>query len=85
MSRLKYIKHPTLGIVIFEGHVGHNDMASLLGPEKPTSAGFVSITDPEAIRVYGKSNSLKLLATASDLERLKRIVVGLGYDRNESE
>lgn len=75
MSRLKYVNFEHVGIVIFEEHVDHGEMAQRIGA-KPVSAGFVSLplvdSDGNEAACFGESVSLGLASMEADTALLRR-------------
>lgn len=69
---MKYIHCPNLGIVIFEGHVMHADMAARLGCHQPLSAGFVRADG--RLECYGESVSLDVTSAKGDTLRLNAFI-----------
>lgn len=65
---MKYILHSDLGLVLFEDHNRHDEIAALLGGE-PISAGFVRQKNA-GVECYGESLSLNLKASDRDTQRL---------------
>jgi len=77
MTDLKYINFDTIGIVIFETHVDHAQMARAMG-YIPLSAGFVHI-DQSGSRCYGKSISLNLESWPKDSVLLNKRIGSHGF------
>ena len=65
---MKYIRFKQLGLVIFEDSVQHANIASMLHPFEPISAGFVHLTLGVC---YGDSMSLNLQALPEDTTILR--------------
>lgn len=79
MASMKYIRHTDLGMVIFEPHIEHLQMAlKLPGPiqEKITGAGFVNVFNSDLIGCSGESVSLRIKSTPSDNEHIKHLFRG---------
>ena len=76
LFQMKYIRHKTLGFVLFEPSVRHDDVAATLGGrDQIVSAGFVFAPAAD-LRCLGHSSSLQLAAAPNDEHDLRtRMIV----------
>ena len=75
--KMKYIRHKKLGFVLFEGSVGHDEVArSLGGREQVMSAGFV-FAPGVVLKCLGHSSSLDLSSGPSDESDLVSRMAGV--------
>lgn len=65
---MKYILHSDFGLILFEDHILHKDMANWFG-NRAVSAGFVRQANA-GLECYGESQSLNLKASDRDTQRL---------------
>jgi hypothetical protein len=70
---MKYIRHETLGLIVFECRHNHKDIARLLKMQQPEilSAGFVDAAKPEDVYCMGGSQGLGTRASAQDTKILQ--------------
>jgi hypothetical protein len=70
---MKYIRHETLGLIVFECRHLHKDIARLLEMQKSQimSAGFVDAAKPEDVFCMGGSHGLGKRASAEDTKILQ--------------
>jgi len=70
---MKYIRHETLGLIVFECIHKHADIAEKLGATKDQilSAGFVDAAMPEGVFCMGGSAGLGKRASAEDTRLLQ--------------
>jgi hypothetical protein len=70
---MKYIRHETLGLIVFECKHLHKDIARLLEMQKHEilSAGFVDAAKPEDVFCMGGSQGLGTRASAQDTKILQ--------------
>lgn len=72
---MKYINFEKHGIVIFEDHISHREMAEKFEFDTPVSAGFVSVWDyssDQSPKCHGRSETLKLESSPEDTKTLLR-------------
>ncbi len=70
---MKYIRHETLGLIVFECQHRHTDIAALLLAHRDQilSAGFVDAANPEGVFCHGGSQGLGKRASAEDTKILQ--------------
>lgn len=67
---MKYIRFESLGIILFDHHINHYDMATCVN-DKPISAGFIERDfNTNKVVCAGNSISLKLSPLPDDTEKL---------------
>ena len=70
---MKYIRHETLGLIVFECKHLHKNIAGLLEMQKHEilSAGFIDAANPEDVFCRGGSHGLGKRASAEDTKILQ--------------
>jgi hypothetical protein len=76
LFNMKYLRHKTLGFILFEPSVRHDDVAATLGgKDQIVSAGFVFAPAAD-LKCLGHSSSLQLAAAPNDEHDLRtRMIV----------